>query len=102
MTSFEVSAATIVGCIIGLNRELKHQSAGLRTHALVALGAALAWWLFDLAAGPTTAALTATFGPVSLAFVPPLEVAKLVALGAALGFAAGLWRGRDERVHALA
>lgn len=36
-----LSAATAVGCIIGLNRELKHQSAGLRTHALVALGAAL-------------------------------------------------------------
>jgi len=36
-----LSAATVVGCIIGLNRELKHQSAGLRTHALVALGAAL-------------------------------------------------------------
>ncbi len=36
-----LSAATVVGCIIGLNRELKHEPAGLRTHALVALGAAL-------------------------------------------------------------
>jgi putative Mg2+ transporter-C (MgtC) family protein len=36
-----LTAATIAGGIIGLNRELKHESAGLRTHALVALGAAL-------------------------------------------------------------
>ncbi|NUO84305.1 MgtC/SapB family protein, partial [candidate division KSB1 bacterium] len=34
-------AATAVGCAIGLNRELKGKPAGLRTHALVTLGAAL-------------------------------------------------------------
>ena len=34
-------AATVVGGLIGLNREMKHKPAGLRTHALVALGAAL-------------------------------------------------------------
>lgn len=34
-------AATVVGCAIGLNRELKGKPAGLRTHALVTLGAAL-------------------------------------------------------------
>jgi putative Mg2+ transporter-C (MgtC) family protein len=36
------SMATIVGGLIGLNRELRHKPAGLRTHALVALGAAVA------------------------------------------------------------
>jgi putative Mg2+ transporter-C (MgtC) family protein len=36
------SMATAVGGMIGLNRELMHQAAGLRTHALVALGAAIA------------------------------------------------------------
>ena len=34
--------ATVVGGVIGLNRELKHKPVGLRTHALVALGAAVA------------------------------------------------------------
>jgi putative Mg2+ transporter-C (MgtC) family protein len=52
--ALRLSAATIVGGVIGLNRELKHQSAGLRTHALVALGAALATslatWSPDIAA----------------------------------------------------
>jgi len=36
------SMATVVGGLIGLNRELMHKPAGLRTHALVALGAAVA------------------------------------------------------------
>jgi putative Mg2+ transporter-C (MgtC) family protein len=34
-------AALIVGTIIGLQRELTHKPAGLRTHLLVALGTAL-------------------------------------------------------------
>jgi putative Mg2+ transporter-C (MgtC) family protein len=36
-----VLAATAAGGVIGLNRELTQKPAGLRTHALVALGAAL-------------------------------------------------------------
>jgi len=36
-----LTSATVVGCVIGLNRELKGKPAGLRTHALVTLGAAL-------------------------------------------------------------
>ena len=34
--------ATLFGSILGLNRQLRRKPAGLRTHALVALGAALA------------------------------------------------------------
>ncbi|MEA2601033.1 MAG: putative Mg2+ transporter-C (MgtC) family protein [Acidobacteriota bacterium] len=34
-------AATLLGCLIGLNRELCGKPAGMRTHGLVALGAAL-------------------------------------------------------------
>lgn len=34
--------AVLVGAAIGLNRDLRDKSAGLRTHALVSLGAALA------------------------------------------------------------
>ena len=34
-------AATFVGAALGLNREIRGKAAGLRTHALVALGTAL-------------------------------------------------------------
>lgn len=36
-----LGAATLLGAIIGLNRQMKHKPAGLRTHALVSLGAAV-------------------------------------------------------------
>jgi putative Mg2+ transporter-C (MgtC) family protein len=38
---YRLLAATAIGGAIGLNRELTRKPAGLRTHALVALGAAL-------------------------------------------------------------
>jgi putative Mg2+ transporter-C (MgtC) family protein len=41
-TALRLSAALIVGAVLGLNRELHGKPAGLRTHALVALGAAVA------------------------------------------------------------
>ena len=34
-------AATLIGTGVGLDRELRHKPAGLKTHALVALGASL-------------------------------------------------------------
>jgi putative Mg2+ transporter-C (MgtC) family protein len=37
-----LTAATLLGGVLGLDRELKSKPAGLRTHALVALGSALA------------------------------------------------------------
>jgi putative Mg2+ transporter-C (MgtC) family protein len=53
-TLLRFAVATLVGGVIGLNREMKHKPAGLRTHALVALGAAVvtalvAWPAGDLA-----------------------------------------------------
>lgn len=36
-----LGAATLFGAIIGVNRELRGKPAGMRTHALVSLGAAL-------------------------------------------------------------
>jgi putative Mg2+ transporter-C (MgtC) family protein len=36
-----LGGATVAGAVIGLNRELTHKPAGLRTHALVGLGAAV-------------------------------------------------------------
>ncbi len=41
-TALRLGAALIVGTVIGLNRELHGKPAGLRTHALVTLGAAVA------------------------------------------------------------
>jgi putative Mg2+ transporter-C (MgtC) family protein len=37
-----LGAATLIGCLIGLNRELYHKPTGIRTLGLVALGSALA------------------------------------------------------------
>jgi putative Mg2+ transporter-C (MgtC) family protein len=39
-TALRLGAALIVGALFGLNRELHGKPAGLRTHALVSLGAA--------------------------------------------------------------
>ena len=36
-----LAAATFIGCLLGLDRELNRKPAGMRTHGLVALGAAL-------------------------------------------------------------
>ena len=36
-----LTLAVVIGCILGLNRELHGKPAGVRTHGLVALGAAL-------------------------------------------------------------
>jgi putative Mg2+ transporter-C (MgtC) family protein len=37
-----LALAVVVGAVIGLNRDLHHKQAGVRTNALVSLGAALA------------------------------------------------------------
>ena len=39
--------AIVAGTVLGLNRWLHHKSAGIRTHSLVALGAAVAMLLID-------------------------------------------------------
>lgn len=36
-----ILAATLVGAVLGVNRELRDKPAGIKTHALVALGSAL-------------------------------------------------------------
>jgi putative Mg2+ transporter-C (MgtC) family protein len=41
-TAVRLGIAVLVGGVLGINRELHHKSAGLRTHALVSLGSALA------------------------------------------------------------
>ena len=36
-----IAAAVVVGAMLGINRDLRHKPAGLRTHGLVSIGAAL-------------------------------------------------------------
>ena len=36
-----LAVAMLIGCALGINRDLRNKPAGLRTHALVSLGAAL-------------------------------------------------------------
>ncbi len=50
--------AVATGAIIGLNRWLHHKPAGVRTHALVTLGAALATVLMSRAASGDIAAVS--------------------------------------------
>ena len=40
MALLRLTAAVLIGSVIGIDRELHHKPAGLRTHGLVALGAA--------------------------------------------------------------
>ncbi len=40
-TAIRLTLSVIVGGVIGLNRDLAHKPAGVRTHALVSLGTAL-------------------------------------------------------------
>jgi putative Mg2+ transporter-C (MgtC) family protein len=50
-----VAAAVVAGAVLGLNRNLRGKAAGLRTHALVSLGAALATCGAWIVAGPEAA-----------------------------------------------
>ena len=45
--------AVFLGALIGVEREVAHKSAGMRTHALVALGSALFTVAPSLLSGPT-------------------------------------------------
>ena len=58
-------AATAVGLILGINRELKDKPAGLRTHAIVALGAAIITLLSILPPSDGTSASRALQGVIT-------------------------------------
>jgi putative Mg2+ transporter-C (MgtC) family protein len=50
--AIRLAAATIAGSVIGLNRDLRGKPAGVRTHALVALGSAMSTLvIFELGRG---------------------------------------------------
>jgi len=49
--AIRLGLALLAGIILGLNRWLHHKSAGIRTHSLVSVGAALAIMLMTLIVG---------------------------------------------------
>lgn len=57
-----LTVAVLAGCVLGLNRELKDKPAGMRTHALVTLGAALATMMV---VPPATNPMAATMDALS-------------------------------------
>jgi cell division transport system permease protein len=92
----------LVGASGWLVRGPRRVEGALLGGAGAAAGLAIAWALYDVAREPVLAALGAAFGPASIEFLPAGQVVRLIAFGAALGVVAGLWRGRGERIHALA
>ncbi|MFY9822968.1 MAG: MgtC/SapB family protein [Thermoanaerobaculia bacterium] len=89
-TSFEnvlarLAVATVIGCVIGLNRELYGKPAGMRTHALVALGAAVI-----------------TLASLDLAGKDPSAVLRTIqGIMAGIGFLGGGVILRDESHHSV-
>ncbi|HYX23432.1 MAG TPA: MgtC/SapB family protein [Thermoanaerobaculia bacterium] len=82
---FRLSVATLIGCAIGINRELCGKPAGMRTHGLVSLGAALITVAsLDLAGADSAAVLRTVQG-----------------IMAGIGFLGGGVILRDESHHSV-
>ncbi|MFG1346485.1 MgtC/SapB family protein [Ancylobacter sp. VNQ12] len=80
-----LALAALIGFVIGLEREAAGQSAGERTHALVALG-------------------SATFGLLSLTAFPNADTARVAAgVVTGLGFlgAGMILKSAGDRIHGL-
>jgi putative Mg2+ transporter-C (MgtC) family protein len=92
MAVLRLVLAALLGAAVGINRELRAKPAGLRTHALVALGAAL---LTLIGLSLTTAGDAEGFGAASRV---------LQGLIAGVGFIGGgviLRREESNQVHGL-
>jgi len=77
--------AVILGSSIGIEREVAHKSAGMRTHALVALGSALFTIVSQALSGP---------------YIDPTRIAAQIVTG--IGFlGAGLIIFHNSRVQGL-
>jgi putative Mg2+ transporter-C (MgtC) family protein len=81
-----LGTATLIGAILGINRNLRGKPAGLRTHALVSLGAALV-----------------TMNAAYVGKVPDATAATRVIQGiiTGIGFLGGGVILRDEKIHAV-
>ncbi len=49
---WQLTLAVLLGAFIGIEREVAHKSAGMRTHALVAMGSALFTIISQVLSGP--------------------------------------------------
>lgn len=89
--ALRLGAATLAGAALGLNREIHGQSAGLRTHALVALGTGLITLV-----GVSAATGDGGFDSASLARV-------IQGITAGIGFLGGgaILKGSGEQVRGL-
>jgi putative Mg2+ transporter-C (MgtC) family protein len=85
-----LAVATLIGSGIGLDREFRHRPAGLKTHALVALGAALVT--------AVTASLTDFAHPDAAALTRVIQ-----GVIAGIGFLGGgaILKSSNEMVHGL-
>lgn len=85
--TLRLGAATLAGAALGLNREIRGKSAGLRTHALVALGTAL----MTLVGVATASGAGGAYDPSSLARV-------VQGIAAGIGFLGGgaILKGGDH------
>ncbi len=81
-----LGAAAVAGAILGLDRDLRHKPAGLRVHALVALGAALV-----TVVGVQLASAGRAMDPTSVTGVVGGAVAAVGFLGGGV-----IVRGQDE------
>ncbi len=91
VAALRLLAATILGGVVGLEREHRHKAAGLRTHMLVAIAACL----FILVGVQLT---TIDFGPEEAKRIDPLRLIEAVTAGVAF-LAAGLIFNADGRVR---
>ena len=87
-----MAAATILGFLIGLDREYLHRPAGVRTHMLVSLAAAtFTLVMFEL---------MGTFGESPDAVADPIRVIEAVTAGVAFLAAGTIIQARRE-VHGI-
>ncbi len=81
----QLSLAVFLGSLIGIEREIAHKSAGMRTHALVALGSTLFTIISQVLTGP---------------YIDPTRIAAQIVTG--IGFlCAGLIIYNNSRVQGL-
>lgn len=90
--ALRLTIAALLGGLVGLNRDLRHKPAGLRTHALVALGAA--------ALTAATLTLDAGTGSMDVAAVSRTMQGIITGIGF-LGAGVILHRPDRQGVHGL-
>jgi putative Mg2+ transporter-C (MgtC) family protein len=63
--ALRLSVAFVLGALVGVERQWHHKSAGLRTHTLVAVGAAAFTIVSSLGLGPTNSPMMIAAGVVT-------------------------------------